>query len=86
MLSARSLANSGAAQIGELSRPGVNLCFIDIAQVDKPDATINNNPSTAGFIVLISQGPAADQALVDRYFPGARLVVKTSFGSGYARP
>lgn len=86
MLSARSLANSGAAQIGELSQPGVNLCFIDIAQVDKPDATINNNPSTVGFIVLISQGQAADQRLVDRYFPGARLVVKTSFGSGYARP
>jgi hypothetical protein len=47
---------------------------------------MNNNPSTDGFLVLISQGSAADQALVDKYFPGSRLVVTTSFGSGYARP
>jgi hypothetical protein len=62
------------------------LIFIDFDQKRAPGITMNNNPSTDGFLVLISQGSAADQALVDKYFPGSRLVVTTSFGSGYARP
>jgi hypothetical protein len=81
-----SLAAISAGPMSELSMSGVNLCFVDFDQVRSPGLTLNNDPSTAGFIVLISHGPQADQALVERYFPGARLVVKTSFGSGYARP
>jgi hypothetical protein len=80
------LAAISAGPMSELSMSGVNLCFVDFDQVRSPGLTLNNDPSTAGFIVLISHGPQADQALVDRYFPGARLVIRTSFGSGYARP
>jgi hypothetical protein len=81
-----NLADISAGPMSELSLSGVNLCFVDFDKVRSPGLTLNNDPSTAGFIVLISRGPQADQAVVDRYFPGARLVVRTSFGSGYARP
>ena len=80
------LAAISAGPMSELSMSGVNLCFVDFDQVRSPGLTLNNDPSTAGLIVLISHGSQADQALVDRYFHGARLVVRTSFGSGYARP
>ena len=83
---AHNLAAISTVPVGQLSKPGVNLIFIDFDQKRAPGITMNNNPSTVGFLVLISQGPAADQALVDKYFPGSRLVVTTSFGSGYARP
>jgi hypothetical protein len=83
---AHNLATISTVPVSELRQQGVNLEFIDFDQVRCPGITMNNNPSTAGFLVLISQGPEADQALVDRWFPGSRLVVTTSFGSGYARP
>lgn len=80
------LAAISTEPMSELSVSGVNLCFVDFDKVRAPGLTLNNDPTTAGFIVLISHGSTADQALVDRYFPGARLVIRTEFGSGYARP
>jgi hypothetical protein len=86
MAYANGLATVASVPMSELRVPGADLCFVDFDQVAAPGMTINNNPSTQGFLVLISQGHEADQALVDRYFPGARLVNTTSFGSCYARP
>jgi hypothetical protein len=83
---AHNLANISNVPLSQLRAPGVDLVFIDFDQVRAPGLTMDNNPSTSGFLILISQGRAADQALVDRYFPGSRLMVTTSFGSGYARP
>jgi len=83
---AHGLAGLSDKPIAELSKPGVNLVFIDLDKELIPGITLNNNPSTQGFLVLISRGPVADQALVDKWFPGSRLVVTTDFGSGYSRP
>ena len=83
---AHGLTTISTVPMSELRAPGVDLSFVDFDKVRSPGITMNNDPSTKGFIALISHGPAADQALVDRYFPGARLVIRTSFGSGYARP
>jgi hypothetical protein len=83
---AHNLAGISNDPLSKLKQPGVDLCFVDFDQVRAPGITMNNNPSTQGFLVLISQGQAADQALVDKYFPGSRLIVTTSFGSGYERP
>jgi hypothetical protein len=69
-----------------LSAPGVDLYFVNFNDLIDTSFTLNDDPSLAGRVVLISYGPAADQALVDRYFPGARLVTSNSLGSGYARP
>jgi hypothetical protein len=80
------LTQAGNDSVAALTAPGVNLWFVDYTVDENPSAPQSDNPSLSGPLVFISQGPAADQALVDRYFPGARLVVRTSFGSGYARP
>jgi hypothetical protein len=82
----RGLAEISAIPVNQLRGPGVDLVFLDFEKERCPGLTLNNNPSTEGFLVLISHGPKADQTIVDRYFPGARLVTQTSFGSGYARP
>ena len=83
---AHGLATVSAVPLSQLRGPGANLCFVDFDQVPAPGITMNNNPSTQGDLVLISQGPEADQALVKTWFPGARLVSQTSFGSCYDRP
>ena len=83
---AHNLASVSARPMSQLRVPSADLCFVDFDQVRAPGMTMNNDPSTQGFLVLISQGPKADQALVDRWFPGARLVSQTSFGTCYARP
>jgi hypothetical protein len=86
MAYAHGLATTAGVPMSQLRVPGADLCFVDFDQVAAPGMTMNNNPSTQGFLVLISQGRQADQALVDRYFAGSRLVSQTSFGTCYARP
>ena len=82
---AHGLASVSSVPMSQLVVPGSNLCFVDFDKVAAPGMTMNNDPSGNGFLVLISQGSKSDQALVDRYFPGSRLLNATSFGSCYAR-
>lgn len=82
-----ALARFFDAPIRALSVPGANLCFIDYAGTKiPPDQVLANDPSMSGPLVLVSFGGAADQAVVDRSFPGARLLTLEARGSCYARP
>jgi hypothetical protein len=83
---ARTLALASEAPVRALAGPGVNLTFVNSPDTAFGSVTISNDPSLRGSLVFLSEGPAADQALVDRYFPGARLVTKGPLGEGYARP
>ena len=80
------VSQAGNDSVAALAAPGVNLWFIDYADVENPSAPLADDSSLTGPGVLISERPAADQALVDRWFPGARLIIRNSHGSGYARP
>lgn len=53
---------------------------------DRKEPLPGDDASLVGPPVFVSFGPAADQAFVDHWFPGARLVVRNSSGSGDARP
>ena len=64
----------------------MNLYFIEFDALQDSSITLLDNPSLSGMAVLASVGSAADQQVVDRWFPGARLVTRNSHGSGYARP
>lgn len=72
--------------IDALSGPGVDLYFVDFTQGGIAETVLANDLSHGTEIVLVSQGPTIDQSIVDRWFPGARLVTYNRYGSGYARP
>lgn len=78
--------DGGSASIHALASPGVDLYFIDFNGSEDSSITFATDASLTDTLVLVSYGPIADQEIVDRYFPGARLVIRNSFGSGYARP
>jgi hypothetical protein len=82
---ARDLANVGYPPLRALEVPGADLYFVVTTKWGDPPIT-TNDPSLTGPLVLVSYGPAADQELVDRLYPGSRLVISNSSGSGYARP
>jgi hypothetical protein len=77
---------SSSAYVQSLEAPGVNLYFIKFDPLQDASITLLDNPSLSGVAILASEGPAADQQVVDRWFPGARLVTSNTHGSGYARP
>jgi hypothetical protein len=74
------------APMQALSGPGVDLYFVDFTEGGVAETVLANDLSHGTEIVLVSQGPAIDQSIVDRWFPGARLVTHNLHGSGYARP
>ncbi len=78
--------DGGSASIHALASRGVNLYFINFNGSEDSSITFETDTSLAGKLVLVSYGPVADQEIVDRHFPGARLMIQNSFGSGYARP
>lgn len=80
------IVQAGDAKLPALAAPGTDLCFVDYSLYENTSIPLEDNPSLSGRLVFISEGPAADQALVDRRFPGARLVTRTSLGSCYSRP
>ncbi len=75
-----------AAPLEALSGPGVDLYFVDFSRGGDAETVLANDLSHRTELVLVSQGPDIDQSIVDRYFPGARLVTRNLSGSGYARP
>ena len=77
--------DGGSASIHALASPGVDLYFIVFTGSEDTSITFATDTSLTGKVVLVSYGPVADQEIVDRYFPGARLVIRNSFGSGYAK-
>jgi hypothetical protein len=79
-------AHTSSASIQSLTAPGVNLYFIRFGEAEDSSITLLDDPSLSGTAILVSQGPEADQEVVDRWFPGARLLTSNSHGSGYARP
>ncbi len=86
---AHGLAQAGqssSAYIQSLEAPGVNLYFVRFDDLHDSSITLLNDPSLSGTAILASDGPDADRQVVDRWFPGARLVTSNSHGSGYARP
>lgn len=83
---ARTLVDKYQAPVNALAGPGVNLTFVVPPDPAFGAVTIANDLSLRGPLVFFSQGPAADQQVVDRYFPGSRLVTQSSTGEGYARP
>jgi hypothetical protein len=85
ILFARDLVQKGYPPLQALSTPGANLYFVDTSEYGDPSMTLND-PELKGQLVLASFGTASDQQLVDRMFPGARLLLRNSFGSAYARP
>jgi hypothetical protein len=85
---AHSLAQAdqaGPVSVQALSSPGVDLYFVNFAATEDTSITLWDDPSLSGPLVFRSKGPAADQQFVDRWFPGAQLVVSNSSGNGYAR-
>jgi hypothetical protein len=86
---AQGLAQQGqssSAYIQSLEAPGVNLYFVRFDDLHDSSITLQNDPSLSGIAILASEGQDADRQVVDRWFPGARLVTSNSHGSGYARP
>ncbi len=86
---AHGLAQQGqqsSADIQTLAAPGVNLYFVKFGDLEDASITLLDDPSLSGTVVLASQGAEADRKVVDRWFPGARLVTSNSHGSGYSRP
>jgi len=78
--------NRGAEPIDALSGPGVDLYFVDFSHAGAQETVLANDLSHGARLELVSQGQAIDQSIVDRWFPGSRLVVHNAYGSGYARP
>ena len=74
------------SSLGALAAQGGDVCFIDYQITDRATLPFADDQSLRGRLVFISFGPASDQALVDSWFPGARLVTSTSSGSCYLRP
>jgi hypothetical protein len=74
------------ASVQAIYSPGVDLYFINVGPNEDSSITLWDDPSLTGRLVFVSQGQTADQQLVDRWFPGSRLVVSNSSGSGYHRP
>jgi len=88
LLSAYTVAQTvqaGDERLHSLQVPGADLCFVDYSTFENPSIPIADDPSLAGPLVFISRGAAADQALVDVWFPGARLATTNSSGSCYTR-
>jgi hypothetical protein len=85
ILYAQGLARVGYPPLQALSSPGANLYFVDTTTYGDPSLTLND-PSLNGQLVLVSFGTASDQQLVDRMFPGSRLIVRNQYGSAYERP
>lgn len=79
-------AQESSADIQTLAAPGVNLYFVRFADLEDSSITLSDDPSLSGTVILASLGTDADRQVVDRWFPGARLVTSNSHGSGYARP
>src|SRR5450759_1356088 len=77
---------SSSAYIQSLEAPGVNLYFVKFDALHDASITLLDDPSLSGTAILASQGPDADRQVVERWFPGARLITSNSHGSGYARP
>lgn len=86
LMVAHKLDTERAVPLEALRGPGVNLYFVDFTQGGVAETVLANDMPNGGELVLWSQGPEVDQSIVDRWFPGARLVTRNSFGSGYARP
>lgn len=76
---------AGWASVQALSSPGVDLYFVSFAKTQDSSITLWDDPSLNGRLVFASEGPVADQEFVDRWFPGARLIISNSSGNGYAR-
>ncbi len=78
---------AGDRSLQTLTSSGANLYFIVYDPgPEVPALPLEDDTALTGRLVFVSHGSSADQALVDRYFTGARLVIRTSLGSGYARP
>jgi hypothetical protein len=76
-----------AEPIKALAAPGVNLYFVRFhGETGVSETVLADDLTGKSDIVLVSQGQSLDQRIVDRYFPGSRLVTTNSFGSGYERP
>ncbi len=86
LLYGHGLDTKRAASLEALSGPGVDLYFVDFTRGGVIDTVLANDMSHGTELEFVSQGPDIDQSIVDRWFPGARLVIRNSFGSGYARP
>jgi hypothetical protein len=80
------LGQTSSASIQALAAPGVNLYFVRFDDLEDSSITLLDDPSLSGTVILASRGADADRQVVDRWFPGARLVTSNSHGSGYTRP
>jgi hypothetical protein len=70
-----------------LAAPGVDLYFVRFQGRNGVSETVlANDLAGTDEVVLVSQGDARDQQVVDRWFRGSRLVTKNEWGAGYARP
>ena len=84
---AHLLQQRQAAPTRALAAPGVDLYFVLFRGENGVSETVlANDLSGSGDVVLVSQGEARDQMVVDMLFPGSRLVTENEWGRGYARP
>ena len=75
------------APVRALAAPGVDLYFVQFrGETGVSETVLANDYSGSNEIVLVSQGRVRDQLVVDRWYPGARLVTENEWGRGYDRP
>lgn len=82
-----SLNERRLAPYRALSAPGVDLYFINFrGRNGVSEAVLADDYTDGGVITLVSQGKARDRIVIEKWFPGARLVVENEWGAGYDRP